>query len=229
MKSQQLSKKSKKSIWIKQPINCEVVVTTKQIKSMILKYKDGTFHLSKPTHVSDKQAIEWLESLTKHQFDALKETHKIKCSNNFVYIFGRKFKLKIYDMNIPKALIKEGEVLVYHKNYLEKYLKELLKYYITKRVKELHLVDFDVKIEVQKMTSKYGCCFYNQQRMKFASRLIHEPKEVIDSIIIHELAHFYYHNHQKEFYQYVYKHDPHYKEHEMFLKSGGAGDDPISK
>ena len=178
----------KKNIVINKPKKIEVIVTSKKIKRMILKYKDGKFHLSKPMHVSMPVAVSWLESLSLNQYERLMKVHKVKMTKDFVYLFGHMYSIK-----------------------------------------ELNLVNFDVKVEVQNMKSKYGCCFYTQQRIKLSTRLVHEPKEVIDSIIIHELAHFYYPNHQKDFYKFVNQHCPNYKACERYLKLGGVGIDPISE
>lgn len=228
MTLQPSSKTSKTSIYLTKPIQTEVIVTTKKVKSIILKYKDGSFHVSKPPYVSQQQVVTWLESLSKSQFENLQKTKKGKQGQDYIYLFGHHYALKIYDFNMPKAILKENELCVYHKNYLETYLKQLLLEYLEKRILELSLVDFKVKVQIQKMTSKYGCCFYTQQKMKFALSLVHEPTWVIDSILIHELAHFYYPNHQKEFYAFVHQYDPNYDKSMAYLKKGGAGDDPIS-
>ena len=198
-----------KSIVINKPKKLEVMVTSKKMKRMILKYRDGKFHLSKPMHVSLEEAKLWLESLSLSQYQQLMKPYKIKIGDDFVYLFGTRYRYDSKKQNI-RLLMKN----------------ELIKY-ANKRIKELNLVDFDVKVEVQDMKSKLGCCFYTQGRIKLALKLVHEPKEVIDSIIVHELAHFYYPNHQKGFYQFVYQHCPNYKACEKFLKSGGVGIDPI--
>ena len=220
----------KKSIVkINQPLSLEIIVTEKKIKSLILKYKDGKFHLSKPSFVSNAKAKLWLESLPKQQYEKLMQKSKQKQSEDFIYIFGKKYHLQITDLNIKKVVIKEDVVHVYDQQYLDTYLKQLLYAYVTKRIQELHMVSFDVHVDIQKMKSKYGCCFYTKQRIKLASSLIHEPKVIIDSVIIHELAHFYYPNHQKEFYEKINQYDANYKMHHAFLKAGGVGDDPICK
>ncbi len=178
-----------------------------------------------PLQMKEEAAVCWLESLSLEQFERLKKVQKKKVGNDFIYLFGKRYNLKVYDLNEKKVVFKNNSVYVYHKNYLDLYLKVLLKEYIEKRISELNMIDFDVKVEIQQMTSKYGVCFYTQNRIKFAASLIHEPQVIIDSVIIHELAHFYYPNHQKGFYQLLQKYNPNYKQHQAFLKAGGVGDD----
>ena len=219
----------KKSIQITKPMNIEVIVTSKKMKSMILKYKEGKFHLSKPTFVSESKAKEWLESLSLSQYQHLMKQNKVKFTNEFIYIFGKKYSIHLHDVNENRVVFRNQQIYVYKKDYLKRYLRQMLKDYCEKRIKEFHLVDFDVEVEVQEMSSKWGCCFYKQKKIKFASKLIHEPKEIIDGIILHELVHFYHPNHQKEFYEMLKKYNPHYRLHNAFLKSGGVGDDPIGE
>lgn len=219
----------KKIIKINKPIQTEVVITSKKIKSLILKYKDGQFYLSKPAFVSEIKAIEWLEGLSEEQFYHLMNRHKIKMTDEFVYVFGKKYSIKQYDMNEPKIVFRDNLIYVYKKDYLNEGLKQILKAYCEKKIEEFKIVDFKVKVDVQNMSSKWGCCFYKENRIKFSTKLIHEPKEIIDGIILHELVHFYYPNHQKEFYHLLKKYNPNYKLHDAFLKAGGVGDDPISK
>lgn len=217
----------KKNIHINKPKSLDIIMTEKDIKSLILKYKDGAYHLSKPLYVSESEAIKWLESLSISQFEKLQSIIKQKQGKDFIYILGKRYILKTYDLNIKKVIIKDDEIHVYHKNFLETYLKELLKHYICQRIEALHIIDFMPEVEVQNLKSKYGCCFYKEARVKFATRLIHEPQSIVDSIIVHELAHFYHPNHSQAFYNVVYKYDPYYNQHQVYLKKGGVGDDPI--
>ena len=219
----------KSIIKINQPLCLDIIVTEKNIKSLILKYKDGVFHLSKPVFISNAKAKLWLESLPKQQFEKLMKVRKQKQSEDFIYLFGKRYRLQIVDLKIKKVVIKDDVICVYDKRYLDYYLKQLLYNYVTKRILELNMVSFDVNVEIQNMKSKYGCCFYTKQKIKLASSLIHEPPSIIDSVIIHELAHFYYPNHQKEFYAKIHQYDQNYMKHRAFLKAGGVGDDSVCK
>ena len=44
------------------------------------------------------------------------------------------------------------------------------------------------------------------------------PKEAIDYVVVHELAHIKHHNHQKEFYDFIEEILPDYKERNKLLK-----------
>jgi len=49
-------------------------------------------------------------------------------------------------------------------------------------------------------------------------KLVHYPPEIIDYVIIHELAHLTHHNHSHQFWSYVAHYDPDYKQHRNYLK-----------
>ncbi len=67
---------------------------------------------------------------------------------------------------------------------------------------------------------KWGSCSADN-KLRFAYRLIYAPKEVIDYVIVHELAHVQYKNHSKFFWLEVEKYLPDYKQKRKWLKDHG--------
>ena len=57
--------------------------------------------------------------------------------------------------------------------------------------------------------------------MNLSTRLLFAPKDVIDYVIIHELAHLYEMNHSKKFWNIVSQVMPNYKEKEKWLSKNG--------
>lgn len=81
----------------------------------------------------------------------------------------------------------------------------------------------------EKMKVRYGSVRFRQQKSRWGScsgrgnlsfnwRLIHFKQEVINYVIVHELAHIKHHDHSKEFWATVADYEPRYKEHVRFLK-----------
>lgn len=184
----------------------------KQMKRFILKFQDDTFLLTTPKQTTMEEVKAWLTQLDERQILKLCAFQKVKQTDSFVYVFGEKHHL-------PKK---------YSKKQLSQRLDETLMTYATKRLNDFYkqgLVPFEVQLQLQMMKSRYGVCFIHEKRIKLSKRLIHEPKAVIDSVIIHELGHFHYPNHSKQFYQWVYTYCPNYELYHAYLKEGGAGDD----
>ena len=68
--------------------------------------------------------------------------------------------------------------------------------------------------------SKWGSCSYDN-KIRYTFRLIYAPKEVIEYVVIHELAHTKYKNHSPLFWSEVGKYVPDWKEKRKWLKIHG--------
>lgn len=94
------------------------------------------------------------------------------------------------------------------------------KKYLPKRV-EYYSVLMNVKPTGIKITSarkRFGSCS-GKNSICFSLYLMTYPKEAVDYVVVHELAHIKYHNHSKEFYNFIERFMPDYKEREKFLKN----------
>ena len=65
---------------------------------------------------------------------------------------------------------------------------------------------------IKNMKSMWGNCRYRERLLTFNLQLALQPKEAIDYIIVHELAHLKVHNHGHEFHQWVQQFIPNEKE-----------------
>jgi len=73
------------------------------------------------------------------------------------------------------------------------------------------------RVSLKNLTSRWGSCS-SQGNLNFNWRLVHFPPDVIDYVIVHELAHLKEPNHSKQFWQLVAKHDSSYKKHKRQLQ-----------
>ena len=78
-----------------------------------------------------------------------------------------------------------------------------------------------VSIQLRDQTSRWGSCS-THGNLQLNWRLIQAPKEVIDYVIMHELAHLKHMDHSPRFWAYVEKLDPHYTDHKRWLRLHGA-------
>ena len=67
------------------------------------------------------------------------------------------------------------------------------------------------KVSIHDTTSRYGSNSKRTHRIAYSTILMHYSYEIIDSVIVHELAHDKVYNHSKAFYDVVYKYCPNYK------------------
>ena len=60
------------------------------------------------------------------------------------------------------------------------------------------------------MKSRYGSNNKSTKTITYSLVLLHYSPEIIDSVIIHEIAHCFAYNHGDNFYKVVYKYCPNY-------------------
>jgi len=73
-------------------------------------------------------------------------------------------------------------------------------------------------IRLSSANTRWGSCG-SKNSLNFNWRLIMAPVEVIDSVIVHELAHCKYKNHGQRFWQFVHTHCSQYPTHDKWLKT----------
>ena len=65
-------------------------------------------------------------------------------------------------------------------------------------------------VKVRQMRSRYGSNNRAKKTITYSLTLLHYSQKIIDSVIIHELAHCFVYDHGDNFYQIVYKYCPEY-------------------
>lgn len=72
-------------------------------------------------------------------------------------------------------------------------------------------------IKITDAKTRFGSCS-GKNSLCFSLRLMQYSEQYIDYVVLHEIAHIKYHNHGKEFYEFIKKIMPDYKEREKILK-----------
>ena len=72
-------------------------------------------------------------------------------------------------------------------------------------------------IRFSRAKTRFGSCSAKDS-ITFSLRLMDYPKEAVDYVIVHELAHIRHKNHGKEFYRFVASILPDYRQREALLK-----------
>lgn len=95
---------------------------------------------------------------------------------------------------------------------------------VWRRVLELNDLHFRRQIRAVKLTdsySRWGSCSHDGN-INLSTRLILAPTEIMDAVIIHELAHLIEANHGPEFWALVARALPNYRRHDEWLKDHGS-------
>lgn len=77
------------------------------------------------------------------------------------------------------------------------------------------------KVRVKDMRSLWGSCSYRGD-LSFNVRLLSAPPEVLDYVVVHELAHLRWRGHGRRFWDLVQKHCPEQRRHRRWLRANGA-------
>lgn len=158
------------------------------------RFKNGEFCVSTNSFMSDKEIVRLTIKFAPKLL--VEEIESYSIENNWCYLFGEKIEI-----DLPNEI----ELL--------KFLKQQLLIYLNTRVREYEAkmdISKPYKIGVRNTKTRYGSNSLKTHAISFQLGLVHFSKEIIDSVIVHELAHDKFRNHQKGFYNEVYKYCPNY-------------------
>ena len=135
------------------------------------------------------------------------------------YYFGKKYDI-IYGFNDIE--FNSNKIYAPNKQKLDKYLNEDIKRIFKSRLDYWYNI-FTEKIpipnlKIRKMTSRWGVCNIKNHNVTLNYMLSKYDIKCLDYVIVHELSHFIYHNHSKDFWSLVSKYYPKYKECKKMLK-----------
>lgn len=140
---------------------------------------------------------------------------------DYIDILGKRKRLVVLNEGMNAVSI--DDMVVNKRENIDSILKKFTLNIITQEVRKLEkimLIPIEHKIKITAMRSCSGKNYYQKKLLTFDKDLIHYSLEIIDSIVIHELAHYYYHDHSPSFYNMVLKYCPNYKELQRKLTYG---------
>ncbi len=126
--------------------------------------------------------------------------------NGELYVFGEKRAV---------GELSEEEINRYLKKVGLPFLKERVAHYA-----EIMGVTEPYKVRIRTMKTRFGVNSATTHALTFTTRLICFSPNIIDSVVVHELAHHFVRNHQKGFYDVVYRYYPVYDEMHKKLRKG---------
>lgn len=198
-------------------IDYPVIITYKRMKNIHYRFIDGSFRVS-CNHFATKKAI--ISGLDKFGATLIKKSIKPSPKGeDFIYILG----VRIPISEQGEINFSSGEKIIYKsKEDLDKKLRKFFLKFMQERVRHYSIM-MSVplyKVSVRNMTSRFGSNSKYTKSLHFATILMHYSTPIIDSVIIHELAHILVYNHSKQFYDVVYKYCQNYDAYRKKLLKG---------
>ena len=213
----------------------EYTVTKKKIKNFIIRiYPDLRIAVSVPLYASNKDIEnfiqskkEWIETTLEKIKVAKKNKNTLKESS--IKILGKEIDKKIIESDLERIRLTDTSIYIYSKEIdntqidkkllewkVEK-LKAILDEYLNKYTKLLNInIDY---YQIKKLSSAWGIYHKKENYISFNSDLIEKDIECIEYVVLHELCHIFYMNHQKDFWALVEKYMPDYKVRRKNLKT----------
>ena len=213
----------------------EYIVTKKKIKNFIIRiYPNLKIAVSIPLYASNEDVEnfiqskkEWIE-ITLEKIKIANESQNNLKENNIV-ILGKIREKKIIKSDLERIRLTDTSLYIYSKDIdkakierkllewkVEK-LKSILDEYLDKYTK---LLDKNISsYHIKKLSSAWGIYHRKENYISFNFDLIEKDIECIEYVVLHELCHIFYMNHQKEFWTLVEKYMIDYKVRRKKLKT----------
>jgi len=216
-------------------INYSIKISKRKSISIQIE-KNGDVIVKAPKRVSKKfindfiiSKKDWVEKNVKKVLESRKNVKKeFKDGEIFMYL-GSKIELKLIDKKFK--FVKFDEINFFISKENSKNAKTLLYRFYRKKAKEVitDRVNFYVdkhnfkinNLKISSAKTRWGSCSF-KNNININWKLIFADTSIMDYVIIHELSHTIEHNHSKNFWNFVEKIIPDYKEKRLWLKKNGG-------
>lgn len=207
------------------PVNgekLEVVIIKKNNKNTYIRIKeDKKIYITTNYFVTKKQIKKLLDENILALQKMLSKVILLKEKENNFYYLGKKYDIIM--MKVEKVEIFHQKIYATSQQMLDDWCKSNMR-----EIFQDHLNDWYAKFEeslpvvqlkIRKMKTRWGVCNIRDNSITLNSELIRYDVTKLDYVIIHELSHFIYFNHSKNFWNLVYKYCPDYKRIRKELRS----------
>jgi predicted metal-dependent hydrolase len=216
-------------------VKIDQIIRTKRKSIALIIKPDGRLVVRAPIRISNadikhlvKQKERWIREKQKQVKDKTTQSKpKIYMDGEEFLYLGKSYNLKIVaDLNPALVLSRKfylsRRALPKAESVFTEWYREQARAVITERVK-LYAARHGFKYRKIRITSartRWGSCS-SMGNLNFTWRLVMAPPEVVDYVVVHELAHLRVNNHSKEFWKQVERIMPDYKQRLKWLKENG--------
>lgn len=197
----------------------EIEIIRKNNKNTYLRVKDDKIIIT-TNYLTTSRVIDNLIKNNKNFIEKNLTKNIEKKEDNSFKLFGSSYDI-IY--GFPNIEISENKIYAKDNKSLNKYLSKYIYDIYNKRLDYWYNI-FEENIpipnlKIRKMTSRWGVCNIKNHNVTLNLELSKYKIDCLDYVIVHELSHFIYPNHSKNFWSLVGKYYPKYKEIRKYLKN----------
>ncbi|MFI3307863.1 MAG: YgjP-like metallopeptidase domain-containing protein [Mycoplasmatota bacterium] len=181
-----------------------------------LKIKVSTSYL-----MTDKKVKKLLDENIEQVKEMLSKKAKQKEKEEQFFLFGKKYDIIIVP-TLDNIEFSEDKIYVKDTKTLNKWLtKYILKVYQSRLKINYDLFNEEIPyptLKIRDMKTRWGVCNKKNKTVTLNKRLINYDIDKLDYVIIHELCHFVYFDHSRNFWSLVNKYCNDYKKIKKELK-----------
>jgi len=188
----------------------DVEINRKNIKNLYVRVRNGRIIVNANTYTSDKYIRDLLERERTNIENMLEKEENRLQPKDKIYYLGEEYKYTYSNIiNIDENSYTGPSIDIINE-YLE---KKSLNVFETRlnMLKNMFKDLPEFKLKIRKMKTRWGVCNKKSMSITLNTELIHKDVSLIDYVIIHELCHFKYMDHSKDFWNEVEKYYPYYK------------------
>ena len=203
------------------------IIQRKAVKNINLTIRaDGTITITADEKVPQEfiykfveKKASWIKKQMEYYRGYQSEKHlRELVSGETIKYLGKQYRLKVEESTQEYVKYYRGYIYIYvmdksdyyrKQNLLEKWLYSRLDKIVNElyddtiqKLKKYNVPDVNIKLRTMK--TRWGSCVIEKQKIILNKALIEASKYCIEYVILHELVHFIYPNHVKEFYDFLY-------------------------
>ena len=200
--------------------NVEILRKRTNKNTYIRVKEDLTIYVTTNSLISDKKIFKVLDEATPSIIKMIEKVEKKLDRNNYFFYLGKKYDViytndKDITLGDSKVLIPKGfDVDKWYKKQAQKLFLERLDYNYSVYNKKIPYPS----LTIRKMTSRWGVCNTKLKKVTLNLELMKKDIVCLDYVIMHELSHFIYHDHSRNFWDLVEKNFPKYKSVRKLMK-----------
>lgn len=195
-------------------IDLSVEVTYKpQNKHMYMKVRDGVVFISTYKRLHEKEIRKILED----NFDRIKTIIEVKNEKmNILHFLGVEYEIDVIESKENDIYIKDNKFVILTKSFEQEYIRKIVYNFYTRQAeiyitnifddilnKFSDIISFKPKLVFKYLKTAYGKCYPKRKQITFSGISMKLEPKYIEYIIFHELSHFKYLGHQKDFYSFL--------------------------
>lgn len=198
-----------------------VNIIRKKNKNIYFRYDENlNLVVSASKYVSEKEIKRLIEKNAKSLLNMRQKVANKQAKDQEFRYLGLSYNL-IFDSSLNEIEFSDGCLFCKDDDTLNKFIKKQTKEIFAREVNALRSIiktpDFTLKI--RKMKTRWGVCNYKRMTITLNSELIKYRLDLLRYVIIHEMCHFYHHDHSKQFWGMVSTFYPDYKEARKELRN----------